>query len=160
MYKTGNIEYESPECLYLLITMATGDGEALEYFKQGDIGDVDEDGNPEFLDGWGNPISYIRWPAGFESPRQDLNPATQMHDPFDPMETQANDYVIFPLVYSYGPDGIAGLTVRSAPGVSEAYPVVIGLLSPYGAFVGGSKMGAAGTGSEDNIHSHALDKKD
>ena len=35
------------------------------------IGDTDDDGAPEFLDGWGRPIEFIRWPTGFAE-RSDL----------------------------------------------------------------------------------------
>ncbi|MEM1305264.1 MAG: hypothetical protein AAGG46_10225, partial [Planctomycetota bacterium] len=33
-------------------------------------GDTDGDGAPEFLDGWGNPIQFLRWAPGFQSPAQ------------------------------------------------------------------------------------------
>jgi hypothetical protein len=42
------------------------DGDARDSFKQSDVGDLDQDGLPEFLDGWGQPIKYLRWPAGFQ----------------------------------------------------------------------------------------------
>ena len=85
---------QGAECLYMVIMYATGDGEAREQFTDQDIGDTDEDGAPEFLDGWGRPIGFIRWPAGFASPLQPLNPGPSTgnlvrdpvndHDPFDP----------------------------------------------------------------------------
>lgn len=76
------------ECLYLVIMNSTGDGEARTLFAKQDIGDVDEDGAPEFIDGWGNAISWIRWPAGVVSDLQPLNsagarPGDADHDPFD-----------------------------------------------------------------------------
>lgn len=76
------------ECLYLVIMNATGDGEARTLFTKQDIGDVDEDGNPEFIDGWGNPVGWIRWPAAVISDLQPLNPdgtrpGETDHDPFD-----------------------------------------------------------------------------
>jgi hypothetical protein len=76
------------ECLYLVIMNATGDGEARTLFSKQDIGDVDEDGLPEFVDGWGNSIGWIRWPAGVVSDLQTKNPdgtrpGETDHDPFD-----------------------------------------------------------------------------
>ena len=76
------------ECLYLGIMNATGDGEARTLFTKQDIGDVDEDGNPEFVDGWGNTVGWIRWPAAVVSDLQPLNPDGSRpgetdHDPFD-----------------------------------------------------------------------------
>ncbi|WP_428304902.1 prepilin-type N-terminal cleavage/methylation domain-containing protein [Lacipirellula sp.] len=76
------------ECLYLVVMNATGDGEARTLFSKQDIGDVDGDGAPEFIDGWGNPIGWIRWPAGVVSNLQPRNPngtrpGETDHDPFD-----------------------------------------------------------------------------
>jgi hypothetical protein len=92
---------QGAECLYMIIMNATGDGEAREQFTDQDIGDTDEDGAPEFLDGWGRPIGFIRWPAGFASPLQPLNPDPSTgnlvrdpindHDPFDPFRRDNPD---------------------------------------------------------------------
>lgn len=76
------------ECLYMVVMNATGDGEARTLFSKQDIGDVNENGLPEFVDGWGNPIGWIRWPAGIVSDLQPLNPdgtrpGENDHDPFD-----------------------------------------------------------------------------
>jgi hypothetical protein len=62
--------HQGAECLYLIIMNATGDGEARTLFGETSIGDTDGDGAPEFLDGWGNPIGFVRWPAGFVSDAQ------------------------------------------------------------------------------------------
>ena len=51
----------------MLVMTACGDGEARTLFQENQIGDTDGDGAPEFLDGWGKPIGFIRWPAGFSS---------------------------------------------------------------------------------------------
>jgi hypothetical protein len=85
---------QGAECLYMTVMYGTGDGEAREQFTDQDIGDTDDDGAPEFLDGWGRPIGFIRWPAGLASPVQPLNPdpitgdlvrdPLNDHDPFDP----------------------------------------------------------------------------
>lgn len=78
---------QGAECLFLTVMFATGDGEARTMFNQQDIGDTDGDGAPEFLDGWGRPISWLRWAPGFVS-RSSLmsNPpdADADHDPLDP----------------------------------------------------------------------------
>ena len=77
---------QGAECLYLIIMLATADGEARTLFSPQDIGDTDGDGAPEFLDGWGRPIRYIRWPAGFAVAGQSvlmLADADADHDSFD-----------------------------------------------------------------------------
>jgi len=67
------LKNQSAECLYLVIMFATGDGKARGLFKESDFGDTDGDGALEFLDGWGNPIQFLRWAPGCDSPTQ-LNP--------------------------------------------------------------------------------------
>lgn len=55
--------YEGAECLYLIVTMGAveEDSSPIDQFKSMDVGDKDGDGMPEFLDGWGNPITFYRW---------------------------------------------------------------------------------------------------
>ena len=60
------------ECLYLVISVGTTDQDLYGMtFSPADWGDTDNDGMPEFLDAWGNPISFLRWAPGFQS---DLQP--------------------------------------------------------------------------------------
>jgi prepilin-type N-terminal cleavage/methylation domain-containing protein len=78
------LQNQRAECLYLIIMNFTGDGEARTHFTAQDIGDTDEDGAPEFLDGWGKPIEWIRWPAGFVLQSELMvEDADGDHDPFD-----------------------------------------------------------------------------
>ena len=70
---------QGAECLYMIITLATGDGEARTLFGESSIGDTDGDGAPEFLDGWGHPINFLRWAPGFDSQIQ-LNANNAQHD--------------------------------------------------------------------------------
>jgi prepilin-type N-terminal cleavage/methylation domain-containing protein len=78
------------ECLYMTIMLMTGDGEARTMFSAQDIGDVDEDGLPEFLDGWGKPIQFLRWAPGYiaKSALMSGDPDSD-HDPFDPFRRSA-----------------------------------------------------------------------
>lgn len=126
-------ENESAECLYLIIMNATGDGEARGMFKPNDIGDTDEDGALEFVDGWGKPISFLRWAPGFNSDAQ-LSMASLLrlqaktdgdalvaqailddHDPFDvfrldnPTTVALRGWRLLPLIVSGGGDEEIGL---------------------------------------------------
>jgi len=58
--------HQGAECLYLIVS-ATRDGDtsALDFFKDSEIGDTDDDGMPEILDGWKRPIEFLRWAPGF-----------------------------------------------------------------------------------------------
>jgi prepilin-type N-terminal cleavage/methylation domain-containing protein len=111
----SNPLYQSAECLYQIVAAANfQSGSALELFRPTEISDVDGDGFPEFIDAWGTPISWIRWPSGFDSPLNDTSAA----DPMDPLRVDwrhSNAYqpafavkpwLLVPLVVSAGPDGI------------------------------------------------------
>ena len=53
------------ELLYLIIEDSTYNGSsAIELFGKSEIRDTDNDGLNEFIDTYGNPIRWIRWPAG------------------------------------------------------------------------------------------------
>jgi prepilin-type N-terminal cleavage/methylation domain-containing protein len=105
--------YPSSECLYMIVSLGLGEPDVMEQFRSDEIGDVDEDGAPEFVDGWGQPIAFIRWPVGFQSAIQSRDAAVQP-DPFDPFRvstpvaypgTSQRDYAVTPLIVSGGPDG-------------------------------------------------------
>lgn len=55
-------EHESAECLYLILTV--GPNSARDQFADYEIADTDQDGLPEFVDGWGRPIRFLRWAPG------------------------------------------------------------------------------------------------
>lgn len=80
-------ENQSAECLYMIVMNACADGEARTLFQENVIGDTDGDGAPEFIDGWGHPVNFIRWPAGFSSDMQ-LGPAR-----FDEIRADAVDAI-------------------------------------------------------------------
>ena len=69
MSATGNgwsTSNQGAECLYLILsTIKDGDKSALDFFTKDEIGDVDEDGFKEILDGWGTPILFLRWAPGY-----------------------------------------------------------------------------------------------
>jgi prepilin-type N-terminal cleavage/methylation domain-containing protein len=94
-----NFHFEAAKCLYMLVSLGLDDPDVMSQFSEDEIVRDDLDGMRYFVDGWGQPIFYVRWPAGFSSPLQPWNvnptdvfnkttvnkvyPAT--HDPFDPL---------------------------------------------------------------------------
>jgi prepilin-type N-terminal cleavage/methylation domain-containing protein len=153
-------ENAGPECLYLIVSM--GNPAVMEQFSQNEIGDVDGDGFLEFIDGWGKPISFLRWAPGFNGSevQANINPwnseeqrrlaTTNDHDPFDPQRVdveQINDtgtsapmiptgWRLVPLIYSFGPDkeeGIYAASVYTYHG------------NPYESISGGGMMVGIGT---------------
>lgn len=119
-------QHQNAECLHLVVTTGGIDQETtpVDMFSHEDVGDVDDDGMPEFLDSWGNPIAWLRWPAGFVSEKQPqpvgnaLEWAIAHPDPFDPAgidrplagATEYRGYRLEPLIYSSGPDGVFDIT--------------------------------------------------
>ncbi len=114
---------QGAECLYLVITLATGDGEARSLFGESTIGDTDGDGAKEFLDGWERPINFLRWAPGFDSLIQidtfELSAmsatlrgqlaVTNDHDPFDVYRIDEQAFRLVPLIFSAGPDETFGI---------------------------------------------------
>jgi prepilin-type N-terminal cleavage/methylation domain-containing protein len=180
---------QGAECLYLIITLACGDGEARTLFHESDIGDTDGDGAPEFLDGWGHPIEFLRWAPGFDSEihanANELdNPATGTpqqawqaaasadHDPFDIFRAQPNAFRLVPLIYSPGRDESSGLFSNpafvvwdmSSPNFSVSPgvnpPYLQPPLNPY-AMKPDSYLGtvSADGTATDNIHNHLLGER-
>jgi hypothetical protein len=175
---------QGAECLYMVITTATGDGEARSQFSENNIGDVDGDGAPEFLDGWGNPISFLRWAPGFDSDIQ-LN-AVELenmasavrkqaidgdHDPFDMYRRDSSAYRLTPLIYSAGRDEEYGINNEkpyvtwvkpSSPAFNSTPPPFFAPQStpyPYLKAMPNSVYIGSDNGegvSVDNIHNHLI----
>ena len=141
------------QCLYQLVTLlADDDLDRINLFSENETKDlitVDSDGDgtldagdgtPDyFIDGWGQPIRFIRWPAGLVTDIQDCNPTTSP-DPFDPTEI-GSGYALFPLIYSHGPDK-QGL-IPNPTGTSDPFA------STY----------TATDDDTDNIHNHRMNAR-
>ena len=120
---------QGAECLFMVVTLATGDGEARAQFGEKDIGDTDGDGALEFLDGWGRPIEFLRWAPGFDSSIQinanqlgaPPSPSSQNtvwstassndHDPFDIFRTDPPAFRLEPLIFAAGRDELLGIHI-------------------------------------------------
>ncbi len=146
------------ECLYMIVTIAC---RARGQFNENEIADTNNNGLPEFVDGWGHPIFFLRWAPGFVD--SDIQapyvagamgapngPAATDHDPFDPMQVDSNAWRLVPLIYSAGPDGQYGLAEDTKNGSTpytwknDTYT----LTPPWGS--------RDGTTSLDNIHNHRI----
>lgn len=166
-------QFQNAECLYLIITMGPADEVGgIEQFRASEIGDTDADGMPEFLDGWGRPISFLRWAPGFTR----LADGTQLSDlqsgdpnkdpdPFDPRRLVRTAYALFPLVFSAGPDGRYGLWNGNRG--SSQFSYAQNQNNPYYADSsnGGQQIGSpvdettdqvGGADYVDNLHNHLL----
>lgn len=145
---TDNPAFDSAELLYQIVAASNYNGSnGLEYFRPTEIGDVDGDGFLEFIDAWGMPICFIRWPAGYGEPNRtaggDPRPAdsflndTSVPDALDPLKTDwryntsTPPWLLIPLIVSAGPDGEFNLVFDS--GVNYATTTAVGVpgSSPY-----------------------------
>lgn len=113
---TWSREYESAECLYLILaTYRLAGGVAIDNVPERNIGDLDNDGVPEILDPWGRPVVFMRSPVGLKGRGVDAQFGDA--DPFDFLATDhryrlsVNQYPVYlsPVVVSAGQDGEFGL---------------------------------------------------
>ncbi len=77
---------ESSELLYFILIESGTFGSSpvdADSFTAAEIGDVDGDGLPEFLDAWGNPLRFYRWPTRLIDPTAP--------NPFRPIFDTVND---------------------------------------------------------------------
>ncbi len=173
---TPSATYEGAECLYLILTTGMGDDSAADMtFGPRDVGDADGDGAPEFHDGWGRPIDFLRWAPGFFSDLQKMratppahsvpiNPITDHdsvnnHDPFDPVRVDPLAFELFPLIFSSGPDNVNGLRGGDTADLNDPYAPYDSTASPL-KWRGQTETDPAIVsqgGPADNIHNHLLD---
>jgi prepilin-type N-terminal cleavage/methylation domain-containing protein len=184
-------ENEGAECLYLILSaMKDGDKAALDYFDSSEIGDTDNggqgDGMPEILDGWGQPIQFLRWAPGYlstaaasvatmqDSQNPNVPPWVAAPDPFDParadprwlLNVTPKPFALYPLIYSAGPDKQYDIAAKlTDPLVSGQFHYVntTPMCDPYftptnGELPAGTPKDQNGDGANfgDNITNHSL----
>lgn len=159
---TWSPQYQGAECLYMIVAL-TRDGtrNGLEFFSENEIGDKDNDGMPEIHDGWGNPIEFLRWAPGVESPLQSRD-VEENPDPFDPLPRGATaNYGLFPYIFSAGNDGKYGIAT-DIDGAPVSYSGTSPSNNPYESWAGSTQFGApidVSTGEHfDNITNHSREQ--
>lgn len=140
---TPNDPTESAEMLYQFITSGAQFGSSpIGDFEASEIGDTDDDGFPEFIDAWGNPLRFYRWPTRLIRPQpagQEGNPQVNVGPPGSPPDSIVNpegnpgninhEYILYLIgtlqIRTYlavDPDDEYGLNVQDFP---PAMPVVL-----------------------------------
>lgn len=118
--RTGLVDdlHGSAECLFMTV-MHGGLADCLDCDSlRIDVGDKDEDGMPEFLDGWGSPIGFVEQPSKLQLPPGSGRNFFSAVLPFDPVTVsslEAEGGVMRPLIVSAGPDQEFGLEPDAAP---------------------------------------------
>lgn len=109
---------QSSELLYLLVSSSNyGGSSALEFFRPSEVGDPDNDGLLEFIDAWGQPILWIRWPAGYpgdlvryaDDDAMDPLKSDWRYRPLAGMNSDWRPRTLVPLILSSGADGQLGV---------------------------------------------------
>lgn len=116
----GRDKTESSELLYYTLVVSGTFGSSpvdADQFSPLEVIDTDEDGLPEFVDAWGEPLRFYRWPTRLIDPTAPNPFAPDFGNPADPTETRS----ISPLEREY-----AGLLIRGLP------PAPIPLPGPSG----------------------------
>ncbi len=88
----------------------------------------------EILDGWGNPIEFLRWAPGYLNTVAASPQDTTVPDPFDPFLVMGPHFALKPLVWSAGPDKRHGISVNTpvdASGVPMPYATSSPPNDPY-----------------------------
>jgi hypothetical protein len=157
------IDYLPAELLYEIVRAGTA--EDLQYFDEREIGDIDNDGSPEFHDAWGQPIMFLRWAPAFSpnSGIQSGNPTTD-HDPYDTLSLDATAFRLTPLIYSAGPDKKYGIETGTynppGSGASDGDATDYDG-SPFSFYNSSFPMAglASGTDHVDNINNHLIEAR-
>jgi prepilin-type N-terminal cleavage/methylation domain-containing protein len=82
-------ETESAELLYFALTSSTSYGVPqvdTDYFTNREVADTDGDGLPEFIDAWGFPLRYYRWPTRLIDRNAPFPFQPILSDPNDPTD--------------------------------------------------------------------------
>jgi prepilin-type N-terminal cleavage/methylation domain-containing protein len=96
-----NSGVQSSDLLHMIVTRGVvADPDIVMHFRDDEVADQNGNGLKEFIDGWGKPIRFKRWPVGFASP---LQPITASLSDVDPL-VSTNGHRLLPLIYSAGRD--------------------------------------------------------
>jgi len=169
--------FESAQCLYLVVSK--GSPEAMEQFNGSEIG-VTTDGKPVFIDGWKNPICWLRWAPGFSSWQgrtpppgpvapsdiQTGNPAAQTgnpaadSDPFDPRKVDPTAFHLIPLICSGGPGKAASLACVTglADGANQSRGTTT-IIADMTNICGNTTLGTPRPGVSGCITNHHIEQK-
>jgi prepilin-type N-terminal cleavage/methylation domain-containing protein len=108
------------ELLHLIVTRGpVADADVIAHFRPDEVADVDKDGLQEFVDGWGKPIQFRRWPTGFASPAQPIDGTRRTIDSW----FSDRGHRLVPLIFSAGPDGVYDIELM--PGNPPRTPPLI-----------------------------------
>lgn len=141
-------QYSSAECLFMIVMQGgLADCLACASLDLAPKGDMDGDGAPEFLDAWGEPIHYVLWPGGFESP-----PGVKYFSTTPPFDggtaAAAPGGTMRPLIFSGGPDKLGSTQINAGSYLGMAANCGDPQIAPISTLGG---LAAQPDSREDNI---------
>jgi len=151
------------ECLYILVSL--GSPEAMEQFRQNEIGDTDNDGWPEFIDGWGKPIYWLRWAPGCAKSNSNGYSGIQSgdvvndHDPFDTIKVDSSGFHLIPLIWSYGRSGAKNVDVGKDVHFSSSTSAMIAPDTICGPGYYVNNGAATDDSAKGNITNHSVESR-
>ncbi len=157
------------ECLFMIIAGGADPSAVADEFNPNEVGDTDNDGLPEFVDAWGNPIVFFLWPYQYRSGLQPMTRdsssgllrPTRAGDPLDPDGTltelpyvQSNVRPVFEEAFhpvTFPPGSQAPFAYRTHPLILSAGPD-----GRFGLVRDPGPDGTAGTGDDGDLIDSAL----
>ncbi len=171
-------DHQQAKCFYMWVMSSIP--EAKTMFNSSEIAlNADGDNWPMFIDGWGNPIGFLRWAPGAtvvagnaattgwsDVQIDDTSGNNFHHDPFDTNFVEAKAYHLYPLIFA----GVLGkVNGVDDYGIALGNGVVPGdcnvttpTYDPYSApYVGTVSVGSIlpSTGSVPLIHNQHMEQK-
>jgi prepilin-type N-terminal cleavage/methylation domain-containing protein len=164
-------DHQQAKCLYLWVT--TSIPEAKTMFSTKEVApNLDGDNWPMFIDGWGNPIGFLRWAPGattWSDVQIDDTASTNFHhDPFDPNFIEPTAYHLYPLIFAGVLSKVNGFDDYGIALGNGAVPndctITAPTLDPYSApYVGSGATPSVGAvlpaGSVPLIHNQHMEQK-
>lgn len=106
----GVDEVTSADLLQIIVMRGpVADPDVIAHFREDELADTNGNGIREFVDAWGKPIMFKRWPTGFNSPAQPIDGRLSSSD----QQISANGHRLVPLIYSAGVDGSYDIEARN-----------------------------------------------
>ena len=106
------------ETLYAILVQGTGPLGSV--FSRGDftteeVQDTDDDGLPEFVDGWGEPLQFYRWPVAFPAPplQRGAAPYVNVSDAREAHPLDPNKQLVAPAWWGDNAGGSPAVSAKS-----------------------------------------------
>jgi len=132
----------SADLLHMIIMRGpVADPDVVMHFRSDEVSDTNGNNLPEFIDGWGKPIYFKRWPVGFHSAAQPIDGRRSSIDE----AVSLSGHRLVPLIFSGGRDGATDIEAGNEARYNRcAYDPFAFLGDGYDSSTTGPQLLAAG----------------